>query len=222
MKIGIIKENKSPADSRVPLSPEQCQQLAAKGFNISVQRSQVRCFPDALYEKAGVTMVDSVEDCDVLLGVKEVPIADLVPNKTYFFFSHTIKAQSYNQKLLKACVDKNIRLIDYEVLTDTEGKRVIAFGKFAGMVGAHNALWTYGERLGNNRLPRMHAIEDYAAAKDLYKAIQFPNVKIVLTGTGRVSGGAAQVLEDMGIKRCLLYTSPSPRDRTRSRMPSSA
>jgi alanine dehydrogenase len=155
MKIGIIKEGKTPADSRVILSPEQCSILISKGYDICSQRSSVRCFPDEAYKKAGVPLVDSVADCEILLGVKEVPIDELIPDKTYFFFSHTIKAQSYNQKLLKACVEKNIRLIDYEVLTDDSGKRVIAFGKFAGMVGAHNALWTYGEKQGNNPLPRM-------------------------------------------------------------------
>lgn len=201
MKIGIIKEGKSPADSRVVLSPEQCKNLVSQGYDINVQRSPVRCFPDDAYSKAGVPLVDSVANCDVLLGVKEVPIEELIPNKTYFFFSHTIKAQSYNQKLLKACVDKNIRLIDYEALTNDDGQRVIAFGKFAGMVGAHNALWTYGERLGNNPLPRMNSLTDYAVAKDIYNSIDLPNVKIALTGTGRVSGGAAQVLEDMGIQR---------------------
>ncbi len=201
MKFGIIKEGKTPADSRVLLSPEQCAHLIKQGYDIYVQRSEVRCFYDEAYDKLGVPLVDDIDHCDILLGVKEVPIEMLIPNKTYFFFSHTIKAQSYNQKLLKACVDKNITLIDYEVLTDDNGKRVIAFGKFAGMVGAHNALWTYGERLGNNPLPRMYTLKDYASAKDIYNAIQAPNIKIVLTGTGRVAGGSVQVLEDMGIQR---------------------
>ncbi len=201
MKIGIIREGKTPADSRVPLSPKQCSQLVAQGFQVNVQRSEVRCFADDKYSILGINVVDTIDDCDILLGVKEVPISELIPNKTYFFFSHTIKEQAYNQKLLKACVDKKIRLIDYEVLTDETGKRVIAFGKFAGMVGAHNALWTYGERQGNNPISRMHSLRDYAEAKEIYRTTNFPNVRIVLTGTGRVSGGAAQVLVDMGIKQ---------------------
>ncbi len=201
MKIGIIREGKTPADSRVPLSPHQCSQLVEQGLQVSVQRSEVRCFSDDQYAHLGIDVVDNIDDCDILLGVKEVPISELIPNKTYFFFSHTIKEQAYNQKLLKACVDKKIRLIDYEVLTDETGKRVIAFGKFAGMVGAHNALWTYGERLGNNPLPRMHSLKDYAAAQKIYSTTKFPNARIVLTGTGRVSSGAVQVLTDMGIQK---------------------
>jgi len=201
MKIGVIKEGKTPADSRVPLSPVQCSKLASQGYTIKVQKSSVRCFPDLAYESAGIEVVDTVDDCDILLGVKEVPINELISNKTYFFFSHTIKAQAYNQKLLKACVNKNIRLIDYEVLTNDAGKRVIAFGKFAGMVGAHNALWTYAKRTGSMQLPRMNSLEDYESAKKIYKNISFPPVRIALTGTGRVSTGAAIVLEDMGIKR---------------------
>jgi alanine dehydrogenase len=201
MKIGIIREGKTPADSRVPLSPHQCSQLVEQGLQVSVQRSEVRCFSDDQYAHLGIDVVDNIDDCEILLGVKEVPISELIPNKTYFFFSHTIKEQAYNQKLLKACVDKKIRLIDYEVLTDETGKRVIAFGKFAGMVGAHNALWTYGERLGNNPLPRMHSLKDYAAAQKIYSTTKFPNARIVLTGTGRVSSGAVQVLTDMGIQK---------------------
>jgi len=98
-------------------------------------------------------------------------------------------------------VAKNIRLIDYEVLTDESGARVIAFGKFAGMVGAHNALWTYGKRTGAFSLPRMKDLYDYAAAKAEYAKLKIPNVKIVVTGTGRVSTGAVMVLQDMGIKK---------------------
>ena len=201
MKIGIIREGKTPPDSRVPLSPTQCAALLQQGVDIKVQSSSVRCFSDEDYIKSGVPVVSEVHDCDILLGVKEVPLDMLIPDKTYFFFSHTIKAQPYNQKLLKTIVEKNIRLIDYEVLTDEAGKRVIAFGKFAGMVGAHNALWTWGERTGSHQLPRMKDVYDYQAAKEIYAQTDLPAVKIVLTGTGRVSTGAAQVLDDMGIPK---------------------
>jgi len=201
MKIGIIREGKNPPDSRVTLSPDQCKNLLAQGIDITVQQSEVRCFSDDDYRAAGVPVVAEVTDRDILIGVKEVPIDQLIADKTYFFFSHTIKEQAYNQKLLKAVVQKNIRLLDYEVLTNEAGARVIAFGKFAGMVGAHNALWTYGMRTGDFQLPRMKDLYDYKAAKDVYAKTDFPNMKIVLTGTGRVSGGAVQVLEDMGIKK---------------------
>jgi len=149
MKIGIIREGKTPPDSRVPLTPEQCAYLIKeKNINITVQPSPKRCFPDENYLALGVPMSEDLSDCDVLMGVKEVPIDQLKSDKTYFFFSHTIKEQVYNRKLLQAIVEKNIRLIDYEVLTNDRGQRLIAFGKFAGMVGAHNGIMTYGTRTG--------------------------------------------------------------------------
>lgn len=201
MKIGIIREGKVPPDSRVPLTPKQCKLIQSKfGIEIVVEHSSNRCFPDQAYLDEGINVVSTVEDCEILLGVKEVPIAQLIANKTYFFFSHTIKAQPYNQKLLQAILQKNIRLIDYEVLTDANGKRLIAFGKFAGMVGAHNALWTYGQRTNTFALPRMKDFFDYSEAVAFYKKIAFPPVKIVLTGTGRVGQGARLVLKDMGIE----------------------
>lgn len=201
LKIAIIREGKSPADSRVPLNPVQCKTLIDEGINLVVQSSQVRCFKDEDYREEGVPVVEDIHDYDIMLGVKEVPIDQLINNKTYFFFSHTIKEQVYNRPLLQAIIEKNIRLIDYETITNDHGARVIAFGKFAGMVGAHNGLWTYGQRTEAFQLPRMKDQYDYAAAKEVYKNISWPNVKICLTGTGRVAGGASMVLEDMGIKK---------------------
>lgn len=201
MQIGIIREGKTPPDSRVPLTPKQCARILKQyDLNILVQPSPNRCYPNVEYEAENVTLSDDLSKCEVLMGVKEVPIEQLVPNKTYFFFSHTIKKQAYNRKLLQAILKKNIRLIDYETLTNEKGKRLIAFGRFAGMVGAHNALHTYALRTQSFSLKRMNQCRDYAEAKELYKQIKFPPVKIVLTGTGRVGMGAAEVLKDMGIK----------------------
>jgi alanine dehydrogenase len=199
MKIGIIREGKVPPDSRVPLIPVHCKTVMEKGIVMVVQPSANRCFTDEEYEAAGIPVLEDLSDCDVLMGVKEVPVGQLLEDKTYFFFSHTIKEQAYNRKLLQAVLKKNITLIDYEVLTNQKGARVIAFGKFAGMVGAHNALWTYGKRTGNFDLPRMIDLHDYAAAKAVYQEMKWPAIKIVLTGTGRVGMGAALVLKDMGI-----------------------
>ncbi|MFT6320137.1 MAG: alanine dehydrogenase [Granulosicoccus sp.] len=202
MKIGIIREGKVPPDSRVPLTPEQCAFLNKSGkVQIVVQPSPNRCFDDEAYQKAGISLREDLTDCDVLMGVKEVPIELLIPDKTYFFFSHTIKKQSYNRDLLLAVLEKNIRLLDYEVLTNEKGQRLIAFGKFAGMVGAHNGVMTYGNRTGKFNLKRMKDCHDYAEAKTIYKKMDLPPMKIVLTGTGRVANGAAQVLRDMGIEK---------------------
>jgi alanine dehydrogenase len=201
MKIGVIREEKNPPDSRVTLTPTHCKVLIEQGFDIVVQPSKVRCFSDEDYKNAGVPMSEDLSDRDVMIGVKEVPIASLISDKKYFFFSHTIKAQPYNRELLKAVVDKNITLLDYEVLTDENGARVIAFGKFAGMVGAHNGLWTYGKRTGDFELPRMKDLYNYKAAKEVYDKVTFLNLKVVVTGTGRVAQGAIQVLKDMGLTK---------------------
>ncbi|HMQ49529.1 MAG TPA: NAD(P)-dependent oxidoreductase [Saprospiraceae bacterium] len=201
MKIGIIREGKIPPDSRVPLIPEQCAQITRNfPVKVVVQPSPKRCYPDEAYHHSNIQMQDDVSDCDLLMGVKEVPVDQLIANKTYCFFSHTIKKQPYNRKLLQAILEKNIRMVDYETMVDDSGKRLIAFGKFAGMVGAHNALLTYGKRTGLFQLKPMHECLDYAEAKSIYKTIQWPIAKIVLTGHGRVGLGAAEVLRDMGIK----------------------
>ena len=200
MKIGILREGKVPPDSRVPIAPEQCKRIKDRApIEIMVQPFAGRCFSDKEYLAAGVRLQEDLGECQILMGVKEVPVDLLMEGKTYLFFSHTIKMQSYNRKLLQTVLKKNIRLIDYEVLTDEEGNRLIAFGRFAGMVGAHNALFTYGRRSGAFHLRRMKDCRDYAEAKALYKNINWPPLKIVLTGTGRVGSGAAEVLRDMGI-----------------------
>ena len=202
MKIGIIREGKNPLDSRVPLTPSQCALIEKKyDIEIVVQPSQVRCIKDNEYAAAGLSLSEYLTDCEIIMGVKEVPIQQLLNEKTYFFFSHTIKKQPYNQQLLWAVLDKKIRLVDYEVLTNEDGQRLIAFGKFAGMVGAHNALWTYAKRTKAFDLPRMNALKDYAEAISIYKTLSLPAMKIVLTGTGRVASGAAMVLQDMGITK---------------------
>ena len=200
MKIAIIREDKNPPDSRVALIPHQVRKLLDKGYNIEVQRSKNRCYKDSEYEALGIPLIDEVGDHDFLIGVKEVPVSNIVEGKTYFMFSHTIKEQPYNAKLLRRFIDLDSTLVDYEVLVDSNEKRVIAFGKFAGMVGAHNALYTYGMRTKEFSLPRMKDLDDYAAAIELYSSIELPAVRIALTGTGRVSKGAAMVLRDMGVK----------------------
>jgi saccharopine dehydrogenase (NAD+, L-lysine forming) len=203
MRIGIIKEGKNPPDTRVPLTPNQCAYIMDKyGIEIWVQPSPNRCYTNAEYEAAGVLLTDEMHRCEVLLGVKEVKISDLIPNKTYFFFSHTIKRQPYNRELLRALAAKNIKMVDYELLKNPLGQRVIAFGRWAGIVGAHNGLWAYGQRTKTFELPRLSAFHDFEAAKQFYaEKLRLPPLKIVLTGTGRVGSGAAEVLEAMQIRR---------------------
>lgn len=202
VKIGIIREGKIPPDARAPLTPEQCAEAMVElPLRIVVQPSPVRCFKDAEYAAHGIPLQENLGDCDVLLGIKEVPADWLLPGKTYLFFSHTMKKQPHNRRLLQAILEKNIRLIDYEALTDERGERLIAFGFYAGIVGAHNALWTWGKRTGQFSLPRLCESHDYAGVLEIYKNLRLPPLRIVLTGTGRVSTGAVKNLCDMGIRQ---------------------
>lgn len=202
IKIGIIREGKNPPDARCPLTPEQCAEAMVElPVRIVVEPSPIRCFKDEEYTKYGIKLQEDLSDCAIILGVKEVPIDQLLPEKTYLFFSHTIKKQAYNRPLLQAILAKNIRLIDYEVLTNDQGARLIAFGFYAGIVGAHNGLWTWGQRTGAFQLPRLFQTHDYAEVLEAYEGLNLPPLRIVLTGTGRVSNGAAKNLTDMGIER---------------------
>lgn len=203
VKIGIIKERKNPPDYRVPLTPKQCRQLVSQYpfATIIVEASDLRCYTDEEYTEAGVTVADSVADCDILLGVKEVPLDAILPDKTYLIFSHTYKKQPYNRQLLQTFVQRNCTLVDYELLTDDNGIRVIAFGRFAGLVGAHNALLTWGARTGKLQLQRAYQYKDLAEMLKAYKQVDIPSIKIALTGGGRVAKGSKEILDAMGIKQ---------------------
>jgi hypothetical protein len=186
----------------VPLTPEQCAEAQVElPVRVVVEPSPVRCFKDEEFTKHGIHLQEDLSDCDILLGVKEVPIEKLISEKTYLFFSHTIKKQPYNRALLQAVLEKKIRLIDYEVLTNDKGERLIAFGFYAGIVGAHNGMWTWAQRTGDFQLPRLFQSHDYAEVLDVYEKLTLPPLRIVLTGGGRVSSGAAKNLKDMGVKQ---------------------
>jgi len=201
MIIGLIKEGKTPADNRVALTPAQCKWLQQNvaDIKIFVQSSNIRCFTDDEYARAGVTITDNLAQCDILLGIKEVPIDMLIPNKTYLFFSHTRKEQPHNKKLLQTVLAKNITLIDYECLEHDDGLRIIGFGFFAGVVGAHNGIMAYGNRTGLFELPRVYKNKDYRSLINHYFGLKLPNVKIAVTGSGRVAHGVLEVMNLMGI-----------------------
>ncbi|RLD77085.1 MAG: alanine dehydrogenase [Bacteroidetes bacterium] len=202
MKFAIIKEQKNPPDKRVVLPPSACRSLLKifPEMEIKVESSENRTFTDSSYKKIGIEVTNNIDDCDVMLGVKEVPKEALIPNKKYFFFSHTIKEQPYNRALLRAALDKNIELYDHEVITDQKGVRLVAFGRYAGIVGAYNALRTYGLKNNLFELPKAQALHDQQELIAELKKIKLPNIKIVLTGKGRVSNGAKEMLDAMGIK----------------------
>ncbi len=204
MKIGIIKEGKTPPDERVPLSPAQCKEITEKfpDVELVVQKSNIRRFKDMEYMDIGLTLVDSVDDCDVLMGVKEVPAENLIPNKKYFYFSHTTKKQPYNRDLLKTMLDKNITMVDYEGLTNERGTRLIGFGKYAGIVGCYNSFYTYGKQTGSFDLKRAYQCEDRAEMEAELSKIKLPkNYKVVTTGGGRVASGIIEILNKIGIKK---------------------
>lgn len=203
MKIGVIKERKTPPDFRVPLVPEHCAQLLDlyQGLELCVEQSDMRSYTDDEYKRFHIPVTDNMSDCDVLMGVKEVPPSALIPNKTYLFFSHTIKKQPYNRHLLQEVLKKQIRLIDYECLKDEKGQRLIGFGRFAGIVGAYNALRGWGLRIGKFNLKPAHQCLD---SKDLYAQLEnldWGNLRVVLTGGGRVAYGVIETLHAAGFKQ---------------------
>ena len=166
IRIGVIRERKKLPDERVPLIPRQCTYIEANypGIKIVVEPSPIRCYTDAEYQAEGIELNEDLSDCDILLGVKEVPADSLVPDKTYFFFSHTKKKQPYNQGLMRALIEKRIRMIDYECLTHSDEQRILGFGLYAGIVGAHNGLLTYGKKFGLYDLPAAHAVKSFKDA----------------------------------------------------------
>ena len=203
MKFGIIRERKNPPDRRVVFSPEALQQLKARfpQAEILVERSDIRVFPDSEYMAAGFELTNDLSGCDVLFGVKEVPVDALIANKKYFFFSHTIKKQAHNQKLLRAILDNKIDLYDHETIVDGNFKRLIGFGRYAGIVGAYNGFRAFGVKYELFDLPKAETLSGQDALISKLRRIALPNIKIVLTGKGKVANGAREMLDAMRIKR---------------------
>lgn len=202
MKFGIIKERKNPPDRRVVFTPEELVKLKEQfpQAEIKIESSDIRVFTDEEYSKLGFEVTNDVSDCDVLIGVKEVPVDALIPNKKYFFFSHTIKKQPYNRKLLVACLEKNIRLIDHETIVDANNKRLIGFGRYAGIVGAYNGIRAFGMKYELFNLVKAETLADKNALIERLRRPVLPPIKIVLTGHGKVGLGAKEMLDGMKIK----------------------
>ncbi|NNK73906.1 MAG: alanine dehydrogenase [Flavobacteriaceae bacterium] len=202
MKFALIKERKSPPDRRVVLSPEACQKVisAYEGTEILVESSEYRVFPDSSYKKLGLVVSDDISEADIMLGVKEVPVEALIPNKTYFIFSHTIKKQPYNRKLLQAVLEKNIDLYDHETIVNEKGFRLIGFGYYAGIAGAYNGIRAFGLKHDLFEIPKAVELEKKEKLIETLKGIELPAIKIVLTGKGRVGSGAKEILDGMGVR----------------------
>ncbi len=203
LKIGVLREEKSPVDKRVPLTPLICSELLRKypHLEIYVQPSKIRCYADNEYTAFGVPLKEDLSDCNVLMGVKEVPPDFLISGKKYFFFSHTIKKQPHNQKLMEALIKKKIQMIDYETLTDKNHSRIIGFGRFAGIVGAYNGILGYGKKYDLFQLRPANMCRDRAEMEEELKRVKLPNIKIVLTGGGRVANGVIETLSALRIRK---------------------
>jgi len=202
-KIGVLREGKVPPDKRVALTPEKCVEVMErfKDVEVVVQPSPIRAFKDEDYTNMGVKLQEDLSDCDIIFGVKEVNVEDLIESKHFFFFSHTYKKQPYNRALLQAILDKKIQLTDYEVLTDERGLRLIGFGRYAGIVGAYNGFRTFGLKHKLYDLKPAHTCFDRVEMESELSKVTLPNnMKIVLTGYGRVGYGAREVLDLLPIK----------------------
>ena len=202
MKFGIIKERKTPPDRRVVFSPQALVALKNQfpQAEIKVESSDIRVFSNEEYQQAGFEVTTDLSDCDVLFGVKEVPVDALIPNKKYFFFSHTIKKQPYNRKLLQAILAQNIDLYDHETIVDAQYKRLIGFGRYAGIVGAYNGLRGFGLKYELFNIPKAETLSGKDALIAKLKRQILPPIKIVLTGKGKVAMGAKEILDGMKIK----------------------
>ncbi len=203
MRFGIIKERKNPPDRRVVFTPEELVRLQNEHPEavIKVERSDIRVFNDDAYKNLGIDVADDISDCDVFFGVKEIPVAYLIPNKKYFFFSHTIKKQQHNQKLLKAILDKNIELYDHETIVDAHNRRLIGFGRYAGIVGAYNGFRAFGIKYDLFTIAKAETLQTKEDLITRLKRQTLPNIKIVLTGHGKVGMGAKEILDGMKLKQ---------------------
>lgn len=207
MKIGVVREGKLPRDRRVAFTPEQCVMINSifPGVEVVVQPSDWRCYTNDEYTAKGVHLQENLDDCDILVGIKEVPKPDLIAGKKYLFFSHTIKKQPHNKELLQTILKKNIQLIDYECLTDEEYNRIIGFGYYAGIVGAYNGILGYGKKYKLFDLKPAHLCYDKKELKEELEKVNLTNIKIIVTGNGRVANGAVELLGALNIRRITPY-----------------
>jgi alanine dehydrogenase len=201
IKIGLLREAKIPADNRVALTPSQCKWIHknSDAVRIVAQTSPDRCYTDTEYKKAGVEVRPDISDCHFLLGIKEVPVQELTENKTYLFFSHTKKRQPYNQDMFRAILRKKITLVDYECLEHEDGQRILGFGFFAGVVGAHNGIMAYGRRTGRYELARVLGQKSFRELIHTYFGLKLPEIKVAITGSGRVAHGVLEVMNLLGV-----------------------
>lgn len=219
MIIGIRRADKNKWERRVPLIPSDIKELKEKfGITAIIQPSEIRAFNDDEYIEAGAEVTEDINKADVIFDVKEIPLHFYRPNKTYIFFSHTIKGQAYNMPLLKKMMELKCSLIDYERIVDESNRRLIFFGKFAGIAGMVETLHSLGQKL---KLKGLHT-----PFENIKKAYEYPSIQeainhlkvisdqiksvgldvsvlplvIGLAGYGNVSKGAQEILDIFPVK----------------------
>ena len=217
MKFGITRERKNPPEKRVVFSPDELARIKQlyQGVSIKVESSDIRIFTDEQYRNMGIEVSNDVSDCDVIFGVKEVPVEYLISNKSYFFFSQTIKKQPHNRKLLQVLLEKNVDFYDHETLVDAHNRRLIGFGKYAGIVGTYNSIRAFGIKFELFKLPKAETLSGKEALISHLKRLVLPPLKFVITGTGKVGSGVKEVLDaikitEVSIENYLtkIYTQP--------------
>ena len=218
-KLGIKKETKSIWEGRVPLNPQSVETLIKNGYEVYVESSNIRIYKDEEYKKVGAIITDDISHCDFIIGVKEIKMDELMPDKPQLFFSHTSKGQDYNMHLLKYILDNNVTLFDYEKIIDDEGRRLVFFGKFAGIAGMVDSLYGVGQRLKQHydiETPFMNIKQSYQydsiiVAKESIKKAGEEITKnglpkdiapfvIFLMGYGNVAEGCRDILNELPIE----------------------
>jgi len=203
IKVAILKETKNPPDKRVVITPTIATLISKKFQNVDliVQSSEIRCFADQEYIQNSIKVSEKVDEADILIGVKEVKTHTLLANKMYLFFSHVAKKQPYNRTLLQTILQKNITLIDYEYLLNSKNVRVVAFGRWAGIVGAYNAIKMLGIKTNQFSVPNASELKDLGELKKIISQIKILPTKILITGEGRVASGALEVLSLLNLQK---------------------
>jgi alpha-aminoadipic semialdehyde synthase len=213
VRIGIRREDKNEWEARVPITPEDAGRLVKDGIEIWLQPSSIRVFQDEEYQNVGAVINEDLSSCPIILAVKEIPASFLEPEKTYFFFSHTIKGQVQNMPMLKRLMELNCQLIDYELVTDDEGRRLIFFGRHAGLAGMIDTFWALGKRLEWEGIPNLFSeitmAHEYTSLEEARSRIAeianrvhkegLPSVPSPLicgfAGYGNVSQGAQEIFD---------------------------
>lgn len=198
----------------MPLTPEQVRRLISEQqIRFVVQSSAIRVFKDEEFSEAGAEVREDISDCPVVLGIKEMPGDFFQPEVTYAFFAHIIKGQRHNMPMLKRMMELGCSLIDYEKVTDEQGKRLIFFGRFAGIAGVIDTLAGLGRRLkvlgfktplGEIRLAHEYggvqvAKEAISRIGDKIRSEGLPEELVPLiigvTGYGNVARGVNEILD---------------------------